>query len=380
LNRQDGINLLLLALALSGCSGAPVKETPSSESILGRQSPIVEELVPATEEVKAKDTIAHLVKTQHKSLDLQVLAYYGEKITGQDLLALKSPDARNVTKLNLTGLKLNDIDIEPIAELPLREITLNQTNVEDLHALKNMKTLIVISAEDTKIGTEGLKVLGSLPELTDIAIGRTPLKDEDLESLYKLQKLRVLDLGGCNNISQSAIQAFRQRMPKVVVSQSAAPDLVEKRYFDSLRQIKVSLMSNRSYDDADIALGRLLENWLKQNHPDPAGLASLYELRGACNRELNRASLAVVNFCKSAEFYKKKSVDRPEIPIVNMKLADALELSGDLQPAIKARQQADRFWRNHPHSDALQSHIDLNLRRLSTDLVKLQEKKDKAHR
>lgn len=355
-----------------------VLEAPSSESRAARKPPLVEEFAPATEEVKVKDTIAHLVKTQHESLDFKALAFYGERITKQELLALKSPDARHVKKLNLTGLKLNDDDIEPIAELPLRELVLNRTEVKDLHALKNMKTLALFSAEDTQIAGDALKVLGSLPNLTDISIGRTPLRDSDLEALYKLPKLHILDLGGCRNISHSAIQTLRVRMPKVLVSQSAAPDLVEKRYFDSTRQIKTSLMASRSYDEADFALSRLLESWLKEKRPDPAGLAHLYELRGACNRELNRANSAVVYFRKSVEYYKKKSPDRQEIPIANIKLADALELTGDLRSAVEARRQADRFWRAHPHSDALQSHIDLNLRRLSSDLVKMREKKEKA--
>ncbi len=154
-----------------------------------------------------------------------------------DISALSA--CRELKRLNLSDNELSDLSA--LTDLPkLEELDLSGNLVTDLRPLMSLKALRLIRAEDNDIAST--VPLGALTELRELHLARNPLRDlsglsrltrletlgledsglrdEDLESLYSLTGLKVLQITDNSELSGEAVDLLKNTLASCFVQHS----------------------------------------------------------------------------------------------------------------------------------------------------------------
>jgi hypothetical protein len=165
-------------------------------------------------ELTVKETIKNLLDRHIKDIELHDALALSGNVTRDDLLVFQNQDASFVNELDMSGLQVNDCDLEPLSHLHLTTLRLNDNkDLRDLHAIKSMNKLRYLQASGCAVTGAGIAVISQLGDLEELDLSQTPIRDRDLVTLYRLSRLKQFDLGGCPNLSLAAVKLYRSNLP-----------------------------------------------------------------------------------------------------------------------------------------------------------------------
>lgn len=259
-----------------------------------------DEPLPPIEDFSVRDTILHSMHQKNPRLDLQNLRYYNRKVKRGDLLALQGSEASHITNLVIKDLQLDDADIEPISKMKLQKLNLSYNPVRDLHAIRNMNSLVELTLDYSQVNRDGLKVAATLPNLTALRVSGTTIFDADLPLLYSLKRLEELGLSECKNVSPAGVAKIRQVLPGCTVQTISPVKGFHETGVSDLKTVEEGLMRQKEYGEADLALQKFISNWKNQKTPPAALLAEAYRLRGECQKALGNSSASKQMFAESS--------------------------------------------------------------------------------
>jgi hypothetical protein len=309
-------------------------------------------------DMTVRSTIIQLLDKHAEHISLRHVAEYAEKATRQDLMAFQERDASFVNILDISRMGINDNDLEAISKLKLVSLDADDNQLNDLHAIKDIKTLVQLGVSGCPLNAEGLAVIASLPSLTILTIRRTPITDKELEALNQLP-LKLLDVSDCPNLSETGLKNLRSHHPHCqIIAKSERGDLASG--FRDLMRIECSLMKDGEYDEADMSLKGIISRWQSQAPPPYPNIARAFRYRSSCQSKLNHQQEACHMFQESLDIYAKHIPDDPEWPGVAIEYANLLEQQHRYPEAIVQRKTADSFWQKHTITDAQLANCSAN--------------------
>ncbi|MCA9803138.1 MAG: protein kinase [Cyanobacteria bacterium HKST-UBA02] len=86
----------------------------------------------------------------------------------------------------------------------------------DFVPLRLLKKLLVLNLYNCNLGSEDLKAIGTLKELSVLYISHGLFDDNDLPSLYGLKKLRSIGLWECDRITTPGLAELREHLTKPI--------------------------------------------------------------------------------------------------------------------------------------------------------------------
>lgn len=223
----DNTTKLLIGAALGGIAiigGAsyfilqdvkPVKKVPITAPIANSVSTVNTFL-----KYDPAESLSIALKNKTDPLDIS-REFKALEITGQvskkDIAALATPAADYVRDLSFRHMGIDDQMLETITHLNLRRLDLERTNVEDLHAIKDMNSLQILNVQEDNIGQDALNVITGLSNLENLRLSRTAYTGKQLKELSKLHNLMSLDITGCQKLTDTDIADLQDRLPRTLI-------------------------------------------------------------------------------------------------------------------------------------------------------------------
>jgi tetratricopeptide (TPR) repeat protein len=331
------------------------------------------------DDLNVKQTIKSQLNQKKKFLDLHLLQNYTDRVTKDDLMLLRSNDAKEVIEINLGGLGLNDNDLEALSGLPLTRLEIDGNDIKDLHALKGMTTLTNLKLCDDPINSDGMRMIASLPNLQSLDLPRTSINDSDLPQLYGLKKLRFVNLGACGGLTPPAVERLKYKIPKTEIRFDVASARKFKNGFDTLTNIASTLMEQGEYDEADASIAKFVGRWESEPTPPYELIVAGYRQRADCQAKMGRGRAQLQMLMKALEVYNAHLRDDQAIPDLEMQCADILDRMNDPKAALAMSEKADAFWKLHPPPPVRRWMNGINMSRIGYHLLHLDEY-DKARR
>lgn len=325
-----------------------INELSEQQSADYTQRSFKHEALPYAEEFSVHDTIIHLAKQGKPRVNLGGLRYYNEPVKSDDLLALQKHGADHIEELILEDLKLTDADIEPIANMKLESLKLNCNPVKDLHALRDMQSLVILHLDSTQVNATGWQIVANLKKLRELTLNGTQISDADLLKLHTLKNLRLIELSGCENVTPAGISKLKHALPNCLVSRTATMTVVGQIGPTDLRMVRRGLMHHKDFEEADLTLQKFIAGWQKNKNGRPAWFAEAYRLRGRCQRSLGNHALAKQLFLKCLDLSLKEMPGDIMVPLAQAEYALVLEKEKDWRGALEWRRKADDFLVKHP--------------------------------
>jgi hypothetical protein len=297
-------------------------------------------------EVSLRETIEQLLNKHARSVDLRKIADYIDNPTKNDLMIFKSRDCSFVKDLGLSGMGVDDSELECISDLKLTTLASADNKLKDLHALKNMKTLIHLDVSGCPINKNGLAVISALPNIWRLHLAGTPISDSDLYALRNMRSLAYLSLYSCPNVTNQGISQLQKWLPKCAIKYGE--DVERELGFSDIMRLEASLVSDGEYDEADLAFKGLIERWQVRKPVPYTWIIRAYRHRARCQARMNRNDEACRLYVTSLDICAKNAPDDPERPSVMIEYATLLEKLGRTQEAQNQRRAADKIWKEHP--------------------------------
>jgi len=313
-------------------------------------------------DMTVRDTLKQLVDKRSAKIDLKHLSEYTDRPTRDDLMIFKSRDCSFVRMMDLSGAGVNDSDLESISDLKLTQLTVKNNDLKDLHALKNMQSLIYLDVSGCPIDKSGVKVIGGLRNLANASLDGTPIDDRDLAFLGQSKSLRFYRISSCPKLTAQAVRNFKARFPLCFVLQAQPTGGTG---FTDIMRVQSSLMNDGEYDEADLSLQGLIKKWQAQSPVPYSWIVRAYRYRARCQAKLNRPQAACHLYDTCLDICAKNTPDNPERPDVQVDYAVLLEDLGRLNDAKTQRAVADQFWKKHPSVTNMAVGYRLNLAWLS---------------
>ena len=143
----------------------------------------------------------------------------------------------DVTSLDLSGCGISDISLLSLCT-SLEKLDLGDNSIKDLTPLMGLKKLEYLNLAGNKIDSvtalsdlkklnelhlsrnplKGISALSDLSSLKTLCLDFTGIKDASLQKLYKLDALRTLLLDGNEELTQSAVDELKKKLPGCAVS------------------------------------------------------------------------------------------------------------------------------------------------------------------
>ncbi len=338
---------------LPDSANADTKSSAASDKPVGKidfasgESPVA-----SIDGLRTKEIIQNCLKGRRNEVDLEASAAFISKISRDDLLPFCGPGASLVRKIRFPPGELTDSDIEPLSALHLDTLTMSGNKLTDLHALAKMKTLFRLDLSKSPLNDTGFINISGLPNLAVLSVAGTPITDQNLALLSRMNKFQELDLTGCTRLSKKAIQQFKKMHP--VCSLTYTPNAsINTDYADtSLRQVERELIGQHEYEEADLTLAKLITNFEKQN-PQPSRLLAkhiLIEL--TASKDVNHPQKARLMMEAALTNYITHLPDDQKIPVARARLAMVLEQLGLSGEALTQSKEAASIWQRLPASGA----------------------------
>ena len=125
--------------------------------------------------------------------------------------------------MDITGLKSLDLennkidDVRPLMGLKkLEYLNLAGNKIDSVTALSDLKKLNELHLSRNPL--KGISALSDLSSLKTLCLDSTGIKDASLQKLYKLDALRTLLLDGNEELTQSAVDELKKKLPGCAVS------------------------------------------------------------------------------------------------------------------------------------------------------------------
>ena len=84
--------------------------------------------------------------------------------------------------------------------------------------MTNMQELRTLDLRRVNVTDANLEPLGKLTSLENLYLSNTPITTSGLVYLFDLEKLRILDVSGCNIPTEHWIKQLEQSNPKILIS------------------------------------------------------------------------------------------------------------------------------------------------------------------
>ena len=144
--------------------------------------------------------------------------------TSLEKLDLGDNSIKDLTPLmDITGLKSLDLennkidDVRPLMGLKkLEYLNLAGNKIDSVTALSDLKKLNELHLSRNPL--KGISALSDLSSLKTLCLDFTGIKDASLQKLYKLDALRTLLLDGNEELTQSAVDELKKKLPGCAVS------------------------------------------------------------------------------------------------------------------------------------------------------------------
>ena len=144
--------------------------------------------------------------------------------TSLEKLDLGDNSIKDLTPLmDITGLKSLDLennkidDVRPLMGLKkLEYLNLAGNKIDSVTALSDLKKLNELHLSRNPL--KGISALSDLSSLKTLCLDSTGIKDASLQKLYKLDALRTLLLDGNEELTQSAVDELKKKLPGCAVS------------------------------------------------------------------------------------------------------------------------------------------------------------------
>lgn len=292
-----------------------------------------------------RETIVQLLDNHAPQISLKRLSEYADKPTRDDLMVFKSRDCSFVKVLNFADMGISDSDIEGISDLRLVDLSVNGNQLRDLHALKNMQSLVRLDVSGCPIDQHGLAVIVGLRGLMNLFISATSIDDKDLEALAGMKSLRYLAIRSCPNLTAQAVRQFQSRHPLCRVTYTT---VATGAGLSDVMRIKSSLIADGEYDEADLALQGLIKRWQAQSPVPYSWIIRAYRYRAYCQTNMKRSDQACQMYDKCLEICGKNMPDNPEKAQIQVEYAEMLEKLGRQNEVMTLRRSADQYWKKHP--------------------------------
>lgn len=348
----------ILALGLGGYVMFSMIATPPPKTA-GSSKPRPVLTTTTTSSGAARQTIESWVKERKPFIDARNL----EKLDDEDLEPLADPKAAEfVRQLELPNGNLSDHGLESISGLKqVAYLNLDGNWVSDLHGLKDMADLRVLSLRHTHIDPTGMSVIGRFRNLELLSLAYTAIRDQDLEKLYNLKQLRTVELYKCPNITQAAVVQLQKQLPNCFVAFDRPASLKDT---DDLEYALVtglprSMILKTKFPKTAAEIPEFKSRMdqvanelraglrLLKDEPDtkPGAMALCYQTLGNC---LNKTSLdeAKQYYLEGLALLEKNSPENPSIPLVYSEIAEINERKNTKKGVdFENRKKADDFWR-----------------------------------
>jgi len=238
LPKQDGTS----SESSAGESKEPVVRSPASKSEV--QQPRSET------EVSAREAVEDCVQNR-AVIDLSSLSWEC-KIKDADLQPFEMNT--NATSVSLKDLKdVTDVGLEHLSHLCLRELIINGTKAADLHALKNMSSLIKLNANSINLNDKGVNVILGLTYLKNLELESTSIEDSQVDKFKRFKNLKELDLKNCSRVTDAEIQKLKRVMKGCCITFSPPGFLADTKVNDKLAEASHYMIGGKGELDLEAA-------------------------------------------------------------------------------------------------------------------------------
>jgi serine/threonine protein kinase/tetratricopeptide (TPR) repeat protein len=311
-----------------------------------------------------KATIADMVMQRMPRMDLsKAVRRSGATIQDADLAPLAG--AANANEIILSDSAITDRGLEYIRGLQLKDLSLQNTNVRSLSAIKKMSTLEVLDVAGTLADSSGIVSISQLKNLKELSLARTGISDRDLPLLRKLTHLEFLSLSDCSHITETAVNRLRQEMKSCkIVTQKDAD--IKQAGGHLLVSAKIAI-ARRDWVDAENFLHALiLQEQQSAGLLNYEGLARWQEMYGNCEVQLGNYDSAITSYDQAASNISHRADLKDMLARLYSERAEAYERNNDdslartkpenaIANAIKEREQASKIYASiqQPDSNSL---------------------------
>jgi len=296
-----------------------------------------------------KDAVAH----GGRAINIKrIVQSFGVMITVSDDDLAPLADAKNAEEIDLPAKQhLTDAGLQYLKNLKLRRLVIDETDVRTLSALKNMTSLVRLSAARTAVDKNGLAVIAGLHNLDWLNLSNTSIEDSDLMQLKSLHKLRRIDLNECTHLSKPAVKTLESSLPQCVFLTSTE-NTFTLGGTELTRAAELKLQGK--WAEADQQYTKILSRLYKANPPNVQAIVFYLQNRIGCQEALQHYRTVIDLVNKEVAGLRTLPDSTPEIVAILPIQASSYEALANAAPkapdrellnqAIKIREQVSDSW------------------------------------
>jgi hypothetical protein len=250
------------------------------------------------EDIDVSSEMTNQIKRDGRMVDLSGFRFTEGKVSRKNLEGLESAEAKEqVEDLRMNMLPVDDDALAAVSGLRnLVRLEVPKTNIKDLHVLAMLPVKITqLNVEHTNPNKQCWMNVSKQVHLKVLRISGTPVTNDDLMKLDRLTELKELDCYECPNLTVDGVHRLQGKIPKCKIGFGAIGFREANR--DDLSTIDRNVFSTGDYEQADLAITRLLERWQAHGgEQDFRAIARAYLLKARCQDKLNHPEEARRNF------------------------------------------------------------------------------------